>query len=124
MRNICRLADDFGIELTWNYFATSYGKGVVDGLGGTIKRLVYRAILSGQQCSSAAQFVKIAQSKTDTINVTELEDIHIENSKAKMEKFFQSIKTVPETKKIHSVKVLQNNINIIRIVQQKKPINF
>ncbi|CAF4696188.1 unnamed protein product, partial [Rotaria sp. Silwood2] len=39
---------------------TSHGKGVVDGLGGTIKRLVYRAILSGQQCSSAAQFVKIA----------------------------------------------------------------
>ncbi|CAF0766506.1 unnamed protein product [Rotaria sordida] len=97
------------VELTWNYFATSHGKGVVDGVGGTIKRLVYRAILSGQQCSSAAQFVKIAQSKTDSINVIELEDIHIENSKVKMEKIFQSIKTIPETKKIHSVKVLQNN---------------
>ncbi|CAF4753334.1 unnamed protein product, partial [Rotaria sp. Silwood2] len=122
-----RLADDFGIELTWNYFATSHGKGVVDGLGGTIKRLAYRAILSGQQCSSAAQFVKIAQSKTDTINVTELEDIHIENSKAKTEKIFQSIKTVPETKKfIQSkyFKIIQLNINIIRIVQQKKPIDF
>ncbi len=72
---------------------------MVDGVGGTIKRLVYRAILSGQQCSSAAQFVKIAQSKTDTINVIELEDVHIENSKAKVEKNFQSIKTITETKK-------------------------
>lgn len=28
------------VQVQWNYFATSHGKGVVDGIGGTIKRLV------------------------------------------------------------------------------------
>ena len=30
------------IELSWNFFATSHGKGDVDGIGGTIKRTVWR----------------------------------------------------------------------------------
>ena len=32
--------------MTWNYSATSHGKGDVDGIGGTIKQLVTRAIMS------------------------------------------------------------------------------
>ncbi|CAF0830692.1 unnamed protein product [Adineta steineri] len=108
-RNLCRLAEDFQIELSWNFFATSHGKGVVDGIGGTGKRFVYKAVLSGQQCRSAADFVKIAQSKTSSINFFELEESLIEQSKTKMEPIFQSTRTVPETKKIHSVKVIGNN---------------
>ncbi|CAF2654996.1 unnamed protein product [Rotaria sp. Silwood2] len=108
-RNLCRLAADFQIKLSWNFFATSHGKGVVDAVGGTTKRLVYNAIMSGQQCSSAAEFVEIARSKTSTINVNELEESSIEQSKAKMEPIFQLIQTVPETKKIHSINVLENN---------------
>jgi len=82
---------------------------VVDGVGGTIKRLVYSSILSGQQCCSASQFVTIARSKTNNINVFELDESRIEESKIKMENIFNSIRTVPETKKIHSVKVLGYN---------------
>jgi len=33
-------------ECTWNFFATSHGKGAVDGAGGTIKRLVWMQVLS------------------------------------------------------------------------------
>ena len=29
--------DDHGLTITWNFFATSHGKGVVDELGGTVK---------------------------------------------------------------------------------------
>ena len=32
--------------MTWNYAATSHGQGEVDGIGGTIKQLVTRAIMS------------------------------------------------------------------------------
>jgi len=95
--------------LNWHYFATSHGKGVVDAVGGTVKRLVYRSILAGQQCTSATEFVKIAQSKTNTIEVAELTQNDIDESKAQMEPIFKSIKTVSETKKIHCVKALPNN---------------
>ncbi len=28
------------LKIRWNFFATSYGKGVVDGIGGTVNLLV------------------------------------------------------------------------------------
>ena len=34
------------ISTTWNFFATCHGKGVVDGIGGTIKRAVWQHIRS------------------------------------------------------------------------------
>lgn len=36
-------------ELTWNFFATSHGKGAVDGVGGAIKRLVHRQIMGRKE---------------------------------------------------------------------------
>ncbi|CAF2625344.1 unnamed protein product [Rotaria sp. Silwood2] len=105
-RNLCRLFETFD---SWHFFATSHGKGVVDGIGGSIKRLVYRSILSGQKCTSAADFITIARSKTNNIELCEIEQYRIDNAKIKLERIFQSLKSVPETKKIHSVKVLSNN---------------
>lgn len=81
----------------------------MDAVGGTVKRLVYRSILAGQRCTSATEFVKIAQSKTTTIEVAELTQDYIDESKMQMEPIFQLTKSVPETKKIHSVTALTNN---------------
>ena len=38
--NLHNWEQDHHLKLTWNFFATSHGKGVVDGLGGTVKRAV------------------------------------------------------------------------------------
>ncbi|CAF1961157.1 unnamed protein product [Rotaria magnacalcarata] len=103
-RNLCRLADLFKIELYWHYFATSHGKGMVDGLGATVKRLVYSAILAGQHCNSAADFVVIAKSKANAIEISEIKTDFIDDSMAKIEPIFKSVKPILETKKIHSIK--------------------
>jgi hypothetical protein len=60
---------------------------------------VYRAILSGQKCTSAPEFVQIAKSKTTMIAVAELYQACIDQSKVQMEPIFQTIKPIPETKK-------------------------
>jgi hypothetical protein len=47
-RNFMNLSfhkEDFGLEASWNFFATAHGKGPCDGIGGTIKRLAARASL-------------------------------------------------------------------------------
>ena len=41
---------EFSVCLTWNFFATSHGKGAVDGIGGTVKQNVWRATCAGS-CS-------------------------------------------------------------------------
>ena len=38
-------SNKYGIELIWNFFATSHGKGPVDAIGGTVKRQVSSCII-------------------------------------------------------------------------------
>ena len=44
--NLHHWEQDHVITIRWNFFATSHGKGVVDGIGGTVKRTVWRHIRS------------------------------------------------------------------------------
>jgi hypothetical protein len=39
--NLCVHQEEFGVEATWNFFATSHGKGPCDGIGGSVKRLAH-----------------------------------------------------------------------------------
>ncbi|CAM4907459.1 unnamed protein product [Rotaria socialis] len=97
------------IQLSWHFFATSHSKGVADGIGGSIKRLVYRSILSGQICTSATDFINIGRSKTNNIELYVINQYQIDNAKKQLETIFQSLKSITETKKIHCVNVLANN---------------
>ena len=36
---------DFSLDASWTFFATSHGKSPCDGIGGTVKRLTARASL-------------------------------------------------------------------------------
>lgn len=52
---------DFGIEATWNFFETAHGKGPVDGIGGEVKRAVWRAILQNRAVVNIAkEFARVA----------------------------------------------------------------
>ena len=51
-----------GLTINWNYFATSHGKGAVDGVGGTVKRAVHNAIMTRRYLvKSAAEYAACAQ---------------------------------------------------------------
>ena len=43
--NLIFHVQDFGITAEWNFFATSHGKNLCDGAGGTVKHLATRASL-------------------------------------------------------------------------------
>jgi len=43
--NLCSHEADFGIKAEWHFSATSHGKGVCDGIGGTVKLFAARASL-------------------------------------------------------------------------------
>ena len=50
------------LSVKWHYFATSHGKGAVDGVGGTVKRAVLNTVLKRQvpTVQSAASFSEVA----------------------------------------------------------------
>ena len=38
------MAKNFSLSIDWNYFATSHGKGPVDGIGGNVKRFAEKIV--------------------------------------------------------------------------------
>ena len=64
LQHLTMMMDANVVEISWNYFASSHGKGVVDGVGGTLKRLVWTEIIVGARCSSAQEFIDICHRKT------------------------------------------------------------
>ena len=59
--NLAKWESTFGIKVNWHFFATSHGKGIIDGIGGTVKRSVWRAVRSGNaEASSPYQFYEVA----------------------------------------------------------------
>ena len=54
-----------------NFFATSHGKGVVDGIGGTVKRVVWSLVRSDQaRITNAKEFADVAQLCCPNIHVS------------------------------------------------------
>lgn len=67
-----------GLIINWHFFATSHGKVAVDGVGGTVKRLVHRAILSRKYLlKSAADYAACAKDLTK-IQIIHVSDVEIE----------------------------------------------
>ena len=61
---------EHNLTITWNFFATSHGKGVVDGIGGTAKRAVWRHIQSEKaHVTSAKEYAEVAQQRCPSIHV-------------------------------------------------------
>ncbi|CAF1021678.1 unnamed protein product [Adineta ricciae] len=108
-RNLTRIANKYNISLSWNFFATSHGKGVVDGIGGSAKRLVWSAVLVGEVCRATEYFVKIAKKQTKKIILIGITADAIDCSKVQLENIFKTVKSIPETLKMHSVVVVDKD---------------
>jgi len=60
-----------GLRIKWHFFATCHGKGVVDGLGRTVKRTVWGAVSTRNVCNvqDAVTFTKIAVQFSKSVNI-------------------------------------------------------
>ena len=87
--------------LSWHFYATSHGKGVVDAIGGTVKRLVWQHLLASKaKCSNATDFVNIAKSKTKVIIVQEITQQDIDKSTPQLRSFFSNMVSVKNIQKL------------------------
>ena len=110
LQHLTTMMEETGIEFEWNYFASSHGKGVVDGIGGTLKRLVWMENMAGVRCSSAKDFVDICNQKTKTIIVGMVQQAQFDTTEALLVDTFKVIPGLPEIQKQHHVKVLHKDV--------------
>ena len=60
LMNLCFMEEDYGVNGSWAFFASSHGKDSVDAVGGTVKRSVWRIVRSRRELvNNAATFCKV-----------------------------------------------------------------
>ncbi|CAF1383212.1 unnamed protein product [Adineta ricciae] len=110
VQHLTTMLNKLDIDITWNYFASSHGKGVVDSIGGILKRLVWLDVLAGSRCSSAKDFVAICRKKTTTITVGLIHQAQFDATRHLLEKTFKKTVGVPNIQKQHYIKALHQDV--------------
>ena len=95
---------DHHLKLTWNFFATSQGKGVVDGLGGTVKRAVWRHVRSEKvHITTAEEYAKIAEQHNPKIHLQFIAKGDIDQIKPQLYAKWEDVLAVPKTHRRHCI---------------------
>ena len=110
LQHLTTMMDAHDVEISWNYFASSHGKGVVDGVGGTLKRLVWTEIMAGARCSSAREFVDICHRKKTATVVGFVQQAQFDATKVSLERTFKTILGIPGIQRQHHINVLHMNV--------------
>lgn len=72
-------------KVSWNFSAPGHGKGPMDGIGGTVKRMADRCILKGADITCAEEFVRAIQTEGTKIILFDIEQKEIEQGKEKLD---------------------------------------
>ncbi|XP_067247442.1 uncharacterized protein [Chanodichthys erythropterus] len=94
------------LKVEWHFFATSHGKGAVDGVGGTVKRSVSSAVLSRKVIVNNAQsFAKTAAHYCPNINIKLVmeRDIQTFTHEHQLERLWTDVKPLIGTQSVHHI---------------------
>lgn len=103
--NLCEMKSNFGFEAEWHFFATHHGKSPCDALGGTIKRMATRASLTrvyDNHILTPKNLFDFIQTKNTAIHTAFCSQIEHETMEKKLEKTYDSARTIVGTQKFHS----------------------
>ena len=97
------------LHVEWHFFATSHGKGAVDGVGGTVKRAVSTAVLSRQETvHTAADFARVTAQRCPKVTIEEVapEEIKTFTDTQELEAKWKDVPTLHGTQAVHHVEVV------------------
>lgn len=89
------------VNISWFFFATSHGKGVVDGLGGTAKRVAYNATKSGKAISNIDQLTSLVSEKMPGTEIIMVPKQSIDHTADDYMTTVKDIKSVPKCQSQH-----------------------
>lgn len=96
-------------QFEWNFFASSHGKGAVDGVGGTLKRQVWRLVKARKAIvEDAKSFCDVAK-KHSNIIIMPINSPAIVANKAFLDEKWEGVKGIPALQKVHHVVARGNN---------------
>lgn len=106
------------LKITWNFFATSHGKGPVDGIGGALKRRVRNLVMRREKIVSNARDFSEAvnkNSKVQIILMNDAEDISKCHEDLGLSTVFEKALAIKNIKKMHKFYV--NKFHYVKALQ-------
>lgn len=103
----------FKKKIYWNYFATSHGKGCVDGIGATVKKRVRRRIDSRKEIvNCTSDFVRSFKKEKSAIELIEMNDEEIDkiNKLLKVVGIFENAPAIKQIKSFHQLQFECNKV--------------
>ena len=107
-----RLQEHHGMQIQWNYFATSHGKGPNDALGGNVKRMAHRLTMTRTAIVNNAETLASAVRSCDTnirVHVMNEETIQQKSKDVGAEDLWNGLQTFPGTITTHFLKPLNKD---------------
>ena len=104
--NISKHKEDFGVDCEWHFHATAHGKGLCDGVGGTVKRMASRASLTkeydGDITNAEELFIWTKTLKTDMV-FEFCSEAEYKLKLIKLNSRLENIKTIKGTRDFHAI---------------------
>lgn len=100
---------DFNATAEWHFFATSHGKGAVDGIGGCVKRNAYRASLQDKTINTTQKLFEWAKNFFNKIDFDVCTLDEYKKHVITLEKRFATAVTIVGTRSFHCYKPFNSN---------------
>ena len=93
------------------FFATSYDKGAIDGIGGTVKHSVWRQVRAGGDTSlvlNATSYFNIAKERNQNLTIFYVSSNDVKTEANKMSTRWDAVLPVPHTHTLHFFKPIND----------------
>lgn len=101
---LCNMTLQEKVKCTWHFFASSHGKGAVDGIGGMLKHLIWCKERAGRvHISSAEDFAEAATLLMPTTNIIHFPQEKIEEVKPTLDEKWNNIQQIPSLRQFHCI---------------------
>lgn len=113
LSSLIMLQTIYNAKITWSFFATSHGKGAVDGIGATVKRCVWAQIKSRQiTIHNAEDFANCATDKLKNIKIFYKNKDAISSTRVQLSPIWEhsSLPGIQKLQLKHFVEASQNRI--------------
>ena len=123
--NLHSWEQEHSFNIIWNFFATSHGKGVVDGIGGTLKRAVWRNIRAEKNhITSPQEYATLAKELCPNVTVEYIPKSDIDKESAFLDAKWERVVAVPRTHRLHCIKPLGADKVKVADTSDEKDENF
>ena len=92
-------------QIQWNFFATSHGKGPVDGIGGSVKHHVWGKVRARKaiMCDAATFVAAVKDMKGVTAAVLTQAEIKTRNASLYLDIIFEAAQPIPGIANMHRI---------------------